>query len=243
MGLKKVTVTGADDKTKIDEMTQISKEYPFVEWGILLSESAMGVKNRYPSLEWIKALYDSDFGYASQNNILSGHICGKWVRDICKGRWTIFDHPVAESLDMFDRFQINFSPYIDQIEDKKAFFKGFGPAAPKTRQFIFQLHDVNHEIVVEAIQSGNNLNVAAIYDPSGGQGKLAPEWPQIHERMYAGYAGGLTPENVKDHLPKMKLGASGHFWIDAESGFRTDDWLDMDKVRKFLENVKEFVDV
>ena len=34
--INKVTVTGADDSTSIEEMVTIQKEYPFVEFGILL---------------------------------------------------------------------------------------------------------------------------------------------------------------------------------------------------------------
>lgn len=36
--LTKVTVTGADDSTNIDEMFAIRDKFPFVEFGILLSE-------------------------------------------------------------------------------------------------------------------------------------------------------------------------------------------------------------
>ena len=37
MKLTKVTLTGADDFTDPKRLIEISREYPFVEWGILFS--------------------------------------------------------------------------------------------------------------------------------------------------------------------------------------------------------------
>tara|TARA_Y100000310_G_C20635046_1_gene790708 strand:+ start:177 stop:905 length:729 start_codon:yes stop_codon:yes gene_type:complete len=236
--LNKVTVTGADDKTDQNEMLELTKEFPFVEWGILLSKSAMGKKNRFPSLEWMQKLQSMPF-----EDHLSGHICGKWIRDICKGEWTILQHEVAEVMDMFQRIQLNFSPHVNKIEDLDYFLSRFGPACPGAREFIFQLTDPNHEIVVKALHKG--IDAAAIYDPSGGRGilpsqEMGQRWPVINEYMYAGMAGGLSPDNVKENVEDMGH-CSDVIWIDAESGLRTDDWFDLKKVRKFLENTKEYV--
>jgi len=231
--LNRVTVTGADDKTDQNEMLELTKEFPFVEWGILLSESAMGKKNRFPSLKWMEKLADKNFG-----DRLSGHICGKWRRDICKGEWTIFQHEAGDIMDMFQRIQLNFSPYVNKIEDLDYFLSRFGPACPSAREFIFQLKDPNHEIVTKALHKG--IDAAALYDPSGGRGLTVSKWPVIDEYMYAGMAGGLSPDNVKENVEDMGH-CSDMIWIDAESGLRTDDWFDLKKVRKFLENTKEYV--
>ena len=51
-----------------------------------------------------------------------------------------------------------------------------------------------------------------------------------------GYAGGINPGNVADKLTfLMENEMVGDFWIDMESGVRTDDWFDIDKVRRVLE--------
>ncbi len=105
MILKKVTVTGADDSTEPKELLDISREYPFVEWGILLSKSNMG-RNRFPSMSWMHSLSSvflkNNFFVGGGFN-LSGHICGRWVRDICKGNWTIIDD-LRHLYLMFHRF-------------------------------------------------------------------------------------------------------------------------------------------
>ena len=48
----KVTVTGADDSVDVDGLIDLSKEFPFVEFGILLSKSSAG-SARFPSGLWL----------------------------------------------------------------------------------------------------------------------------------------------------------------------------------------------
>jgi hypothetical protein len=45
--LERVTITGADDSTSIDEMLALSRRFPFVEWGILVSKRHEG-SYRFP---------------------------------------------------------------------------------------------------------------------------------------------------------------------------------------------------
>jgi phosphoribosylanthranilate isomerase len=57
-----------------------------------------------------------------------------------------------------------------------------------------------------------------------------------------GFAGGLSPENVKDRIYaiRQKL-QSRHFSIDAESGLRTGRYLDIRKVERYLKQaIKTF---
>ena len=62
---------------------------------------------------------------------------------------------------------------------------------------------------------------------------------RTHEReikQKIGYAGGISPDNVADKLTYLFENVrDGEFWIDMESGVRTDDWFDLDKVRRVLE--------
>lgn len=52
--LERVTITGADDSTDISQLVELSQEFPFVEWGILVSRRSEGGP-RFPSREWIDA--------------------------------------------------------------------------------------------------------------------------------------------------------------------------------------------
>jgi len=54
MKLDRVTITGADNSVEnMHEIFDLSQQFPFVEWGILVSHSSVG-KPRFPSLMWIE---------------------------------------------------------------------------------------------------------------------------------------------------------------------------------------------
>jgi phosphoribosylanthranilate isomerase len=49
-----------------------------------------------------------------------------------------------------------------------------------------------------------------------------------------GYAGGLSPDNVESQIKLIRKVAS-HFWIDAETGLRTNGEFDLTKVEQFID--------
>lgn len=69
--------------------------------------------------------------------------------------------------------------------------------------------------------------IVPLQDTSGGKGKAASFWATpFRPDQLVGYAGGLNPDNVADAVARMP---ATNFWIDMETGVRTDDWLDLDK--------------
>ena len=115
--IKKVTLTGADDSVNPRDLLLLSKKYPFVEWGILLSARSEGL-NRFPSYDWQKQLSILSKN-ATHNFNLSGHVCGKWVRSICAGNWADIMHSRALMYQMFGRYQLNFHNLLHRM-DKEA---------------------------------------------------------------------------------------------------------------------------
>ena len=85
------------------------------------------------------------------------------------------------------------------------------------------------------------VNAAALFDLSGGTGRLSDEWPSSEE--FCGYAGGLTPDNVVDQLERIGQACCYHpIWIDVESGVRdSSDRFRMDEVERFIEAVLPYV--
>ena len=57
MNLTKVTITGADDSVRVEDLLEINERFPFVEFGILVSKRTGGqAVPRFPSAEWMKGL-------------------------------------------------------------------------------------------------------------------------------------------------------------------------------------------
>ena len=236
--IKVVTLTGADDSINPQDLFSLSAEFPFVEWGILFSRASEG-KPRYPSRRWVHRLYEE---WCRSNLPLNfcGHICGRWVRDICAGTWTILDYDKEnppEVMDMFKRFQLNFHAQVHSLSESP-FIEGLKKTAH--RQFIFQLDNVNNSIL--NIAQYNGIDAVPLFDLSGGAGVLPEEWPRANG--YCGYAGGLSPENLATQLPLIaEVAGDGPIWIDAETRVRSEDdqLFDLEKVRNFLDIAKEWV--
>src|SRR6185503_2749693 len=106
MRLDRVTITGADDSIDPKTLVRLSRRFPFVEWGILLSESSFPRGSvRFPSRAWVETLLATDGSSLLQ---LSGHLCGAWVRSACLG-----DHAFGRDWPdvgrvAFNRIQFNF---------------------------------------------------------------------------------------------------------------------------------------
>lgn len=240
--LDRVTITGADDKTDIAEMMKVSRDFPFVEWGILFSKSKKG-SSRFPSKEeWFAELI---FETAGEDIKLSAHICGKWVRDIVEGKWTIIKS-TGKSLGSFQRIQLNFGPYINKanLDDFFAGFEVRGFASIGCYpQIIFQVHNFHESVINHTNNAPYVYDV--LLDRSGGRGlEISTHGQNPPEYVYCGYAGGLNCDNVVRILEAFTLYHTSlldKFWIDIESGVRTNNELDLSKVRRFLELCAPFV--
>jgi len=232
MALDRVTITGADDSTDPSHLAELSNEFSFVEWGILVSSSRSGGQ-RFPKLDWLSRLYDTVLDFPHMN--LSLHVCGQWVRDICVGDWTPFVCNTGPIKDFVKRVQLNFHAYSHLLTPQ------FVPSA-KWRcdeqgwQLIFQCDGVNDHLVSSAYDDG--LDAVPLYDKSGGAGVVPAEWPIAMKGIYSGYAGGLGPDNLEEQLAAITTAANGEmFWVDMETKVRTPDdrALDFAAVRKCLE--------
>jgi phosphoribosylanthranilate isomerase len=83
-----------------------------------------------------------------------------------------------------------------------------------------------------------------LLDASGGQGIDTPvEVAPAFSALKVGYAGGINPDNVAEKLTYLlEHVETGDFWIDMESGVRTNDWFDLDKVYTVLEICQSIID-
>ena len=235
--LERVTITGADDDTDISELIKLNIEFPFVEWGILVSKVQEG-GSRFPSRPWIsKFLKHLDFvkNLGPRDPAISMHMCGGWVKELLMGHLDWNELP-KDLWYTAGRIQINTHAEIHRstvmlMDNLKELGK---------KNFIFQLDGVNDHLLAAA--NGYEIHAEGLIDSSHGAGVLPVEWsshPLQKNVIYLGYAGGLGPENIAQELPKIdRLVNNLYYWIDMEGNIRTDEKLDLVKVRSVLEQVR-----
>ncbi|TXI85136.1 MAG: hypothetical protein E6Q38_00895 [Crocinitomicaceae bacterium] len=239
MNIDRVTITGADNNTDPQEIINISKEFPFVEWGILFSKNRLNTP-RYPIKHYgylLKSLAQENFVEIQ----LSAHICGAWTKEFFNGDFT-FEHYLSPLVygHIFNRVQLNFNatnyPYkLDKVIDI---------IKRQHVPFIFQHNRSNTKLCNEVQKYGLLDEVAFLYDSSGGRGASRSEWPAPVGLYYTGYAGGLNPVNLEEQIKLIEKSVSNdeRIWIDVETGVRTaDDNLDLVKVREFLTIASKYV--
>lgn len=231
MPLELITITGADDHTDINEMVDLSAQWPQLEWGILVA-AGHGGDPRWPSHSWQEELVQK----APPQMNISMHICGRWVRELLTGKWSL-NSIVAPISVRAERAQINThaEPHVSTVGMLEVL-------GIYSYRWIFQLDGVNDHLLAAAEYLG--LSVAGLYDTSHGAGVCPKEWPKWSDKpewqdsTYKGYAGGLGPDNVAAELLRINVAAHDRqFWIDMQRNVRTEDdsRLDMDKVRRVLQ--------
>jgi hypothetical protein len=222
MYLNKVTITGADDEVSHSELRRISKEFPFVEWGILFSAARTGTP-RYPSDEWVASMPVMP---------LAAHLCGSYARDVLDGSgFCLPSH-------LYQRVQVNgWRPSPLFVELARLW---------RRLEFILQAkNEPSLKAAADEVRAiGRNYYAASVLlDPSGGRGIDAQaEWVAPPPGISVGYAGGINPDNVVDVIERLNaIPLEQSYWIDMESGVRIDDQFDLTQVVRVLELARPFV--
>lgn len=224
MNLKTVTITGVDDKTNLCSLKALSQDYPFVEWGILFSATRTGIEPRYPTLNTMHHINNLDLN-------LSVHLCGSLARDAVANTGYPFQ-AAMQFVSNAKRIQINLGKDIDKYADLQNIL--LPQAVLMGVQCIMQVYSFDSPAVVPGITD----RVVYLHDASGGRG-IVGEFQKPIDEFLVGFAGGITPYNFSTKIEQIiKLDFQNDFWIDMESGVRTDDYLDLDKVEQILKLAK-----
>ena len=230
--LTNITFTGLDARTDMSALEQIQKEYPIAEFGVLMSKHYDHNGNRYPDPKLVEH-------FVGHNLSLSAHLCGGLAKmaymgclEPVTGIYPAFEHPD------FKRTQLNVSPY-DQIYMTAARMK-----SKTDKEIIIQQKSptlMYSQSFREFMKMNPELNVTMLVDPSGGRG-IDEGLDLIATDEKIGYAGGINENNVEEKLRTlMEMDTIKKFWIDMESGVRTDDWFDLGKVVRILEKCQNIV--
>ena len=197
-------------------------QHPIAEFGVLVSKNWRENGNRYFNPSYIKALFNSKLN-------LSAHLCGSIARSAISGDVIPFIEWANGCVNIFDRCQIN----IAKNEENPNCFDVDDDIKQLFNEVILQQTSADNCDLYKASAAQNDM-VTVLLDASGGEGIDTPIKTLKGKKV--GYAGGINPDNVADKLSFLLQNENvGDFWIDMESGVRTDDWFDIDKVIKVLQ--------
>ena len=229
--LTHVTFTGVDDRTDLGRLKEIAVRYPFAEFGILMAGPGRLDDNRFPDvIPILKGLDKSGVR-------LSAHLCGTLAKDIVNtGEFGDFKRACGIRSDLFSRCQLNVAG--NDIKNPARFL--YFPSMMK--QVIIQ--QSSREAFSERSLYGHfayyNPVCSLLVDDSGGRGRRSRL--RVVDAPVVGYAGGISPENVREVLGGILAEEKvRNFWIDMETGVRTDGWFDLDKVEAVCSQVEQML--
>jgi hypothetical protein len=256
-----VTITGADDSIDPKELVGLAIRFPFVEYGILVSEQRVGTP-RYPTHAWIEQF--ADCCHKEMCCQTSMHACGRWGRDLLQGVESI----PSSLMHDFDRIQLNLRPLepfdpwkLAQVLAGIGMLNIFTTKGAGSR-YVDEIRKLRQryldEIRAEIREPGRpykelpipKIRMNTLFDRSGGAGRLPEAWPAPWYKeedgtyAYHGYSGGLGPDNLQEQLPLIQEAAGdSRYWIDMESGVRSDNdkQFNLGKVAKCLEICEPFI--
>lgn len=199
-----ITFTGLDARTDLARCGELSRRYS-IEWGVLFSRSRQGNEPRYPDAATLTRIIND--GPCR----IAAHLCGAYAREIMAGESPSPRLPV--DLMCFGRNQINHGQ----------------PDAMKVAQFVRGDCGARGIAQCRGDEFPAYSGIDWLFDRSGGEGKAPDIWPRHPGGgRLVGFAGGIGPGNVLNAL--NRIDSTDPYWIDMESGVRTDDWLDLAKV-------------
>lgn len=254
----KCTFTGVDESTSFTDLESLIAQYPWIEFGVLFSDSRAGLEPRYPSLDFIKRFAAWFYGFYSSrlelqlHGSIALHVCGSAVLDLLNipdDGALLSQAELKQLIPDFDRVQLNINLTTvnpDKADWMKAAigWKLEDMGKEYSRPFILQYNANNASMLDFILGYYKNNYIHILKDASGGQGVYSDDFsiPKACDKCAIGFAGGIGVDSVRAALYKahdsvMAANVEGHndnklYWLDMESSVRTDDRFDLGKVRQ-----------
>ena len=229
--LRRISLTGADDAVSIEELSLLAQQYARVEWALLYVPHAEG-QARNPTRGWREAFFKAELpGYSAV------HLCGRQAfEELLAGE-------LPEEILKANRLQLNINARKRDFTDDEV-RAVFDKALSLGPDVILQYHPATAALVGNAVAHcpphlRHRLHV--LMDSSRGTGVVPTSWdaPALFAQTLCGFAGGLGPDNVAAVAAQLNARALP-YWLDMESGIRTDNQFDLAKARAILERTDAF---
>lgn len=228
-----ISFVGVDEKTNLDDIDNFKSDFP-CEWSVLFSDSkSVGNYARYPSYDFCKKFLE--WG-KSRGWITSLHLCGSVIE-----RYIKQDKDVMDLCADAHRIQLNIN--IKNFPDYEQF----------SDDLIKVIKNHNHEAIMQQNKTKElfnkvflakakelpSRNVNLLHDGSGGFGREISQVLPPDTRHFTGYAGGIKPENVARIVDLIEKNNPNQlkYYIDMESGVRTDNIFSLEKCRQIVANL------
>lgn len=199
-----IAFTGVDRADLKEGLVALAARYP-IEWGLLVDDTRTG-NPLFPDAATRAALL------AGTPLRWAAHICGAQAQAIVRDPYEI-----SMNLAGIQRAQINHS------------FSGSDARQTINAVLFARRHGVR--AVLQCSQEfPDDSRVDWLFDTSFGTGAAPTHWPQLPQgSAFCGLSGGLNHINVRQRLESVAPPAGAVYWIDMESGVRTDGWFDLAK--------------
>lgn len=235
---------------------------PYIELALLYFPEKSG-SPRNPDDKCREKIIDAVHGYnmshpASMSIGLAAHLCGHAVFDVLlegHRRKPVHDQSLLSALrsdlSMYDRVQLNINARSREFSDEQV-HDIYDYLVANGIKIIVQLHSDSTGTIeswFEKNKGPNHANLVNILvDSSRGRGEAPATWLNYRDAVPAGPAkqvpvggaGGINSENIVKTFLEMSQASEGStldWWMDMESGIRTDNRLDQSKIKVILEAV------
>lgn len=229
----KLSITGADNLVSVADLKQMVQTYPSLELAVLYFPEKEN-QPRNPGLEWRNHFFDQ---IPKENTAI--HLCGKDVFDTILSE-DFETSSLFEELKKTERIQIN-------INARKNIFSHADIQHIYTKllnhdfRLILQYHERSKEWILPYITQKNLENVHILLDSSLGKG-VTPDTFEVPIELKnlnypIGFAGGLNPDNIRKVYHQVKPLNLLRYWLDLESGARTDNLFDINKAYQLCQTI------
>ena len=245
---------GIDDSVNLLELIDISRRFPFVEWGVLLcNDERMGTP-RHASDAMLEALRQCNYPLQ-----LAGHLCGTRALEVLNGDFTFVQHLIQCG---FQRVQVNVASAGVPVEMEESYMPSLRKAmlATPELEWIIQTSTppttagipplppaaaaaaaARSALFQKLSKCDPPPNMSVLHDSSMGLGIEIVHFPAPYSMHVVpkgcGYAGGIGPGNITSVLRAVQQAAQGQpVWVDMESSLRTivEEGRDVFDLRKVL---------